>query len=112
LTRGGGETSTPSYTSKGTQVERVKTSNSSALTSEDFTSKALQRAIKTAQFICGAAFPPLQESYNTWVTKRAQNTVRDHTHPQKRLFTFLPSGRCYRSVEARTTRLIPRPSGS
>lgn len=41
--------------------------------------KALQCTIKTAKFICGAAFPPLQDIY-----KRAQNIIKDHTHPQHR----------------------------
>ena len=67
--------------------------------------KALQRVIKAAQFICRAALPSLQDTYNTRVTKRAQSIIRDHTHPQHRLFTLLPSGRRYRSMKARTTRL-------
>ena len=67
--------------------------------------KARQRVIKTAQYICGAAFPSLQVIYNTRVTKRAHNITKDTTHPQHTLFTLLPSGRRYRSVKARTTRL-------
>ncbi|KAK3538728.1 hypothetical protein QTP86_014321, partial [Hemibagrus guttatus] len=59
--------------------------------------KALQRVIKTAQLICGAAFPSLQDIYNTRVIRRAYNIIRDNTHPQHNLFTLLPSGRCYRS---------------
>ena len=65
--------------------------------------KALQRVIKTAQYICGAAFPSLQDIYNTRDTKRAHNITKD-THPHT-LFTLLPSGRRYRSMKARTTRL-------
>ena len=67
--------------------------------------KALQRVIKTAQYICGAAFPSLQGIYKTRVTKRAHNITKDTTHPQHTLFALLPSGRCYRSVKARITRL-------
>ena len=66
--------------------------------------KALQRVIKTAQYICGAAFPSLQDIYKTRVTKRAQNITKDTTHPQHTLFTLLPSGRRYGSVKARTSR--------
>ena len=66
--------------------------------------KALQRVIKTAQYICGAAFPSLQDIYNTRVTKRAHNITKDTTHPQHTLFTLLPYGRRYRSVKGRTTR--------
>ncbi|KAK3514495.1 hypothetical protein QTP70_018668 [Hemibagrus guttatus] len=67
--------------------------------------KALQRVIKTAQLICGAAFPSLQDICNTRVIRRAHNIIRDNTHPQHNLFTLLPSGRCYRSVRSRTKRL-------
>lgn len=42
--------------------------------------KALQRVIKTAQFICGAAFPPLQDIFNTRATKKGQNFIKDCTH--------------------------------
>ena len=44
--------------------------------------KALQRVIKTAQYICGEAFPSLQNIYNTWVTKRAHKITKDTTHHQ------------------------------
>ena len=37
--------------------------------------KALQRVIKTAQYICGAAFPSLQDIYNARDTKRAHNNM-------------------------------------
>ena len=67
--------------------------------------KALQRVIKTAQYICGTAFPSLQDIYKTRVTKRAHNIIKDTTHPQRILFTLLPSGRRYRSMKARTSRL-------
>lgn len=66
--------------------------------------KALQRVIKTAQLICGVPHPPLQDIYNTHFRKRAHN-VKDRTQPEHTLFTLLPSGRCYRSVKAKTTRL-------
>ncbi|KAK3548205.1 hypothetical protein QTP70_005179 [Hemibagrus guttatus] len=52
--------------------------------------KALQRVIKTAQFICGAAFQSLQDIYNTRVIRRAHNIIRDNIHPQHNLFTLLP----------------------
>ncbi|KAI4873818.1 hypothetical protein NFI96_001419 [Prochilodus magdalenae] len=67
--------------------------------------KALQRVIKTAQLISGAAFPSLQDIYRTRVIRRAHSIIRDSTHPQHSLFTLLPSGRRYRSVKSRTARL-------
>ena len=67
--------------------------------------KALQRVIKTAQLISGAAFPTLQDTYRTRVLRRAHNIIKDRSHPQHSLFTLLPSGKRYRSVKSRTTRL-------
>ncbi|KAI4883718.1 hypothetical protein NFI96_007205 [Prochilodus magdalenae] len=54
--------------------------------------KALQRVIKTAQSISGAAFPSLQDIYRTRVIRRAHSIIRDSTHPQHSFFTLLPSG--------------------
>ncbi|KAK0143548.1 hypothetical protein N1851_018288 [Merluccius polli] len=67
--------------------------------------KALQRVVKTAQHISGAAFHSLQDIYSTRVTRRAHNIIKDSTHPQHRLFTLLPSGRRYQSLRSRTTRM-------
>ena len=66
--------------------------------------KALQRVIKTAQYICGAAFPSLQ-TFTTPGSQEGTQHYHDTTHPQHTLFTLPPSGRCYRSVKARTTKL-------
>ena len=54
--------------------------------------KALQRVIKTAQYICGAAPPPsLQDIYNNRVTKRATTSPRTlHT----------PSTHCFHLADA------------
>ncbi|XP_054631651.1 E3 ubiquitin-protein ligase znrf1 isoform X2 [Dunckerocampus dactyliophorus] len=67
--------------------------------------KALQRVIKTSQNIVGAALPSLQDIYKTRVLRRTHNLIKDSTHPQHSLFTLLPSGRRYRSLKSRTTRL-------
>ncbi|KAK0139599.1 hypothetical protein N1851_023509 [Merluccius polli] len=67
--------------------------------------KALQRVVKTAQHISGAAFHSLQDIYSTRVTRRAHNIIKDSTHPQHRLFTLLPSGGRYQSLRSRTTRM-------
>lgn len=67
--------------------------------------KDLQPLIKTERFI-GAASPSFQDIYTTRVIRRAHNIIKDSTHPQHSLFTSLPSGRRYRSVKSRTTRLI------
>ncbi|XP_054650702.1 uncharacterized protein LOC129191401 [Dunckerocampus dactyliophorus] len=67
--------------------------------------KALQRVIKTSQNIVGAALPSLQDIYTSRVLRRTHNLIKDSTHPQHSLFTLLPSGRRYRSLKSRTTRL-------
>jgi len=36
----------------------------------------------------------------------AEKIMKDHSHPGHELFTLLPSGRHYRSIQARTTRLM------
>ncbi|KAI4903672.1 hypothetical protein NFI96_008970 [Prochilodus magdalenae] len=50
--------------------------------------KALQRVIKTAQSISGAAFPSLG-------IRRAHSIIRDSTHPPHTLFTLLPLSLVY-----------------
>ncbi|XP_054649717.1 uncharacterized protein LOC129190933 isoform X1 [Dunckerocampus dactyliophorus] len=67
--------------------------------------EALQRVIKTSQNIVGAALPSLQDIYKSRVLRRTHNLIKDSTHPQHSLFTLLPSGRRYRSLKSRTTRL-------
>ena len=67
--------------------------------------KRLQRVVKTATKITKMAQPSLQSIYNLRVHRRAASIIKDPTHPQHGLFTLLPSGRRYRSVKCRTTRL-------
>ena len=58
--------------------------------------KALQRVIKTAQYICGAAFPSLQDIYNTRVTnaaftpKRTESQFRAGARASSKLVPALP----------------------
>lgn len=67
--------------------------------------KALQRVVKTAERIIGGHLPSVQGIYNSRCLRKARNIVKDHSHPGYGLFTLLPSGRRYRSIRARTTRL-------
>lgn len=50
--------------------------------------KAVQRVIKTAQYIFGAAFTSLQDIYTTRVIRRAHNIIKDSTQPQQSLHSF------------------------
>ncbi len=67
--------------------------------------KRLQRVVKTVEKITRTPLPSLQSIYHRRVHRRAASILKDPTHPQHGLFTLLPSGRRYRSVKCRTTRL-------
>lgn len=67
--------------------------------------KRLQRVVKTAQKITRTPLPSLESIYHCRVTRRAASILKDPSHPQHGLFTLLPSGRRYRSVKCRTSRL-------
>lgn len=76
--------------------------------------KALQRVVKTAHKIAGTALRALEDLKEARALSRAHNITKDATHPQHELLELLPSGRRYRSIAARTTRLkdsfFPKPS--
>ena len=67
--------------------------------------KALQRVVRTAEKIIRSPLPAIQDLYTSHCYKRAMNIIKDPTHPTHRLFTLLQSGKRYRSVRSRTTRL-------
>ena len=71
----------------------------------NYNRKTLQRIVNTAGRIIGAPLPSLQDIYNTRLTRKATTIVRDASHPAHSLFTLMPSGRRYRSLRARSTRL-------
>ncbi|GAA6231448.1 uncharacterized protein LOC119782061 [Lates japonicus] len=65
----------------------------------------LQRTLKAAQKIVGCPLPSLTDIYTTRCLSRAQNIIKDSSHPGSQLFDLLPSGRRYRCIKARTNRL-------
>ena len=67
--------------------------------------KRLQRIVNTAGKIIGAPLPSVQDTYTTRLTRKATSIVSDTSHPAHGLFSLLPSGRRYRSLRCRTTRL-------
>uniref|UniRef100_A0A3B3SI74 Reverse transcriptase domain-containing protein n=1 Tax=Paramormyrops kingsleyae TaxID=1676925 RepID=A0A3B3SI74_9TELE len=67
--------------------------------------KRLQRVITTAEKIIRTPLPSLQSIYHRRALRRAASILKDPTHPQHGLFTLLPSGRRFRSVKSRTSRL-------
>ncbi len=66
--------------------------------------KALQRIINTAQKITGCS-PSLESIARSHYLSRAKIIIKDTSHPGHHLFNLLPSGRRYRSLRAKTTRL-------
>ncbi len=75
--------------------------------------KALQRVVRLAERISGSALPSLQDIYLKRCKNRAAKIIKDSNHPGNRLFILLPSGKCFRSMMAKTERLRRRilPSG-
>ena len=67
--------------------------------------KALQRVVKTAQYIIGTQLPPIVDLQRQRCLSRARGILKDPSHPNHRLFSLLPSGRRYRSIGCRTSRL-------
>ena len=67
--------------------------------------QALQRVVKTAQKISGTPLPEISTIFTTRCLRRVQNILQDCHHPAYHLLQLLPSGRRYRSLQARTSRL-------
>ncbi|KAI5617008.1 gastrula zinc finger protein XlCGF28.1-like, partial [Silurus asotus] len=67
--------------------------------------KALQRVVKTAQRITGTPLPAMEDIQKKRCLRRARSILKDSSHPAHRLFTLLPSGRRYRCLRTRTSRL-------
>ena len=68
--------------------------------------KALQRVVRTAQYITGAKLPAIKELYTRWCQReKALKIVKDSSHPSHRLFSLLSHGKRYRSTKSRSKRL-------
>ncbi len=68
--------------------------------------KTLQRTVNTAAKIIGSPLPSILDIFLTRGPNKANSIVKDPTHPSHSLFQLLPSGRRYRSIRARSTRLL------
>jgi hypothetical protein len=64
----------------------------------------LDSVVKTASHLVGCQLPSVSSIYESRVSKRAANIIRDTTHPANHLFQLLPSGRRYRTIRAKTNR--------
>ncbi|KAK3574535.1 hypothetical protein QTP86_009407 [Hemibagrus guttatus] len=70
--------------------------------------KTLQQIVKPAEKIIGVSLPSITDMYTTRCIRKANSIVDDPTHPthpSHTLFTLLPSGKRYQSIQALTTRL-------
>uniref|UniRef100_A0A8C7XT65 Alkylated DNA repair protein AlkB homologue 8 N-terminal domain-containing protein n=1 Tax=Oryzias sinensis TaxID=183150 RepID=A0A8C7XT65_9TELE len=67
--------------------------------------KRLQRVIETVQKIIGCPLPTLTDIYSTRCLSRAQNIIKDSSHPGSDLFNLMPSGRRYRGIRSKTNRV-------
>ena len=65
--------------------------------------KALQRVVRTAQYITGAKLPAIQDLYTRRCQRKALNIV---SNPSHRLFSLLPHCKLYRRDKSRTKRLL------
>jgi hypothetical protein len=63
-------------------------------------SKALQRVVRTAQYITGAKLPAIH------ITGGVRGRHKDSSHPSHRIFSLLPHGKLYRSAMSRSNSLL------
>uniref|UniRef100_A0A8K9UCI4 Reverse transcriptase domain-containing protein n=1 Tax=Oncorhynchus mykiss TaxID=8022 RepID=A0A8K9UCI4_ONCMY len=68
--------------------------------------EALQRVVRTAQYITGAKLPVIQDLYPRRCQRKALKIVKDSSHASHRLFSLLPHGKQYRSAKSRSKRLL------
>ncbi len=68
--------------------------------------KTLQRTVNTAAKIIGAPLPSILDIFLAWCSSKTNSIGKDPTHPSHSLFQLLPSGRRYRSIRARSARLL------
>ncbi len=60
----------------------------------------------TAAKIIGAPLPSILDIFLARCSSKTNSIVKDSTHPSHSLFQLLPSGRRYRSIRARSARLL------
>ncbi len=68
--------------------------------------KTLQRTVNTAAKIIGTPLPSIPDIFLARCSSKTNSIVKDPTHPSHSLFQLLPSGRRYRSIRARSARLL------
>jgi hypothetical protein len=69
---------------------------------------ALQRVVRTVQYIAGAKLPAIQDLYTRRCQRKALKIVKDSSDPSHRLFSLLPHSKWYQSAKSRSKRLPNR----
>ncbi|TWW52962.1 hypothetical protein D4764_0155140 [Takifugu flavidus] len=68
-------------------------------------SSAVLRVVTAAHHITGTPLPAIEDVQKKRCLHRARSILKDSSHPSHRLFSLLPSGRCFRTLRTRTSRL-------
>ncbi len=68
--------------------------------------KTLQRTVNTGAKIIGAPLPFILDIFLVRCSSKTNSIVKDPTHPSRSILQQLPSGRRYRSIRARSARLL------
>ena len=68
--------------------------------------KALQRVVRTAQYITGVKLPAIQDLYNRQCQWKAHTILKTPATQVKDCFLCFPHGQRYRSAKSRTKRLL------
>ncbi|XP_036420865.1 interferon-induced very large GTPase 1-like [Colossoma macropomum] len=66
--------------------------------------KALKGVMRTAEAIIGNKLPALQDIYQAHCLRKIKKILSDSSHPLHSLFTILPSGRRFHSIQERESR--------
>ena len=65
----------------------------------------LERIVRQASRIVGCELPSIASLYISRLVRRVRGIVSDSSHPANHLFELLPSGRRFRALNCRTSRL-------
>ena len=68
--------------------------------------KALQRVVRTAQYITGAKLPAIQDLYTRRCQRKALKVVKYSSHPSHRLLSLLPHDKRYRCAKSKSKTLL------
>ncbi|KAK6299385.1 hypothetical protein J4Q44_G00308950 [Coregonus suidteri] len=68
--------------------------------------KALQRVVRTDQYITGAVLPAIQDLYTRRCQRKALKMVKDSSHASRRLFSLQAYGKRHRCTTSGTNRTL------